>query len=225
MGIIERFKDIMSANINALLDKCEDPDKMVDQTLRTLKEDLADVKKETAGVMASEKRDLRALDETKNEISTLENAAKNALKANDSEAATKLISQKQNLESKLPGLQQNYNASHANAEKMRQMHDKLTLDIQQLEAKRANIHATIANAKATQHINEMNAGINNVGSISKFEEYEKKAQEMLDKAQSEAELNTGSNSEVEDLKTKYGSGATDQSVSEELERMKLELGL
>lgn len=36
MGIISRFKDIMSANFNALLDKCEDPEKMIDQYLRNL---------------------------------------------------------------------------------------------------------------------------------------------------------------------------------------------
>ena len=40
MGILQRFGDIMSANINALLDKCEDPAKMVDQCLRDLEKDL-----------------------------------------------------------------------------------------------------------------------------------------------------------------------------------------
>ena len=44
MGIISRFKDIMSANINALLDKMEDPEKMVDQYLRNLESDLGKVK-------------------------------------------------------------------------------------------------------------------------------------------------------------------------------------
>ena len=48
MGILTRFTDIMKSNINALLDKCEDPAKMIDQTLRDLREDLAEVKKETA---------------------------------------------------------------------------------------------------------------------------------------------------------------------------------
>ena len=48
MGILKRFKDIMSSNINALLDKAEDPEKMIDQYLRDLQEDLRKVKSETA---------------------------------------------------------------------------------------------------------------------------------------------------------------------------------
>ena len=52
MGILKRFKDIMSSNINALLDKAEDPEKMIDQYLRDLQEDLRKVKSETATVMA-----------------------------------------------------------------------------------------------------------------------------------------------------------------------------
>ena len=55
MGIITRFKDIMAANFNALLEKVEDPEKMIDQYLRNLEEDLGEVKKETASVMADEK--------------------------------------------------------------------------------------------------------------------------------------------------------------------------
>ena len=51
-GIFERLGDILSANINAMLDKAEDPGKMVDQYLRNAKEDLAEVRKNTAGVMA-----------------------------------------------------------------------------------------------------------------------------------------------------------------------------
>lgn len=56
MSIIGRFKDIMSANINALLDKAENPEKMVDQYLRNMNSDLAKVKAETAAVMAEEQR-------------------------------------------------------------------------------------------------------------------------------------------------------------------------
>ena len=63
MGILARFKDIMSSNINALLDKMEDPEKMIDQILRNLQSDLGEVQAETAGVMAEEARAKRELAE------------------------------------------------------------------------------------------------------------------------------------------------------------------
>ena len=56
MGVIQRFKDIMSANINAMLDKAENPEKMIDQYMRNLEDDLGKVKAETASVMAEEAR-------------------------------------------------------------------------------------------------------------------------------------------------------------------------
>lgn len=82
MGIIARFKDIMAANINALLDKAEDPEKMIDQTMRNLTKDLAEVKQETAAVMADEQRCKRELDECNNEIAKMQTyAEKDSLQA------------------------------------------------------------------------------------------------------------------------------------------------
>ena len=68
MSILARFGDILKANINALLDKAEDPSKMVDQYLREMMDDLAEVKRETAGVMAQETRTKRLVDENKAEV-------------------------------------------------------------------------------------------------------------------------------------------------------------
>ena len=67
-GILNRFKDIMSSNINALLDKVEDPNKMIDQYLRNLESDLGKVKAETAAVMAEETRAKRELNECNESI-------------------------------------------------------------------------------------------------------------------------------------------------------------
>lgn len=60
-GIIKRFTDIMSSNLNALLDRAEDPAKMIDQYMRDLESDLGKVKAETAAVMAEETRAKRGL--------------------------------------------------------------------------------------------------------------------------------------------------------------------
>ena len=69
MGILDRFTDIVKANINDLLDKAEDPAKMIDQYMRELTESLAEVKEQTASVMAEETRTKRLVDEnTKSDI-------------------------------------------------------------------------------------------------------------------------------------------------------------
>ena len=81
MGILSRFKDIMSANINALLDKVEDPEKMIDQCLRNMGDDLVKVKQETASVMAQEKACKRQVDDCQAEIDKMQSYAVKALTA------------------------------------------------------------------------------------------------------------------------------------------------
>ena len=95
MGILTRFTDIMKSNINALLDKCEDPAKMIDQTLRDLREDLAEVKKETANIIADAKSADRQVKECEEEITKYTAAAQNALKAGNEDDARTLIAKKQ----------------------------------------------------------------------------------------------------------------------------------
>ena len=94
MGILTRFKDIMSANINALLDKAEDPEKMIDQYLRNLESDLGKVKAETASVMADEKRAKRELDECDKDVKEMEQYAMKAVKAGDDSAAKRFLEKK-----------------------------------------------------------------------------------------------------------------------------------
>ena len=123
MGILTRFKDIMSANINALLDKCEDPEKMIDQYMRNLESDLGKVKAETASVMAEETRCKRELDECTADVAKYQSYAEKALRAGNEADARTFLEKKQQLVSKQATLQQTYNIAADNAAKMRQMHD------------------------------------------------------------------------------------------------------
>ena len=106
MGILKRFKDIMSSNINALLDKAEDPEKMIDQYLRDLQEDLRKVKSETATVMAEEQRCKRQLDECDAEIAKMQTYAEKALVAGNEGDAMKFLEKKNQLTQKQVALQQ-----------------------------------------------------------------------------------------------------------------------
>ena len=170
MGILSRFKDIMAANINAMLDKMEDPEKMIDQCLRNLNSDLAKVKSETAGVMAQEKSCKRDLTACESEIAKMQNYAIKALEAGNEEDAKKFLAEKAKLTAKLAGLQDNYTVASENAQKMRDMHAKLTHDIEELESRREMIKSKIAVANAQEKINKMTADVSGANnSIASFE--------------------------------------------------------
>ena len=224
MGIMSRFATIMKANINDLLDKCEDPAKMVDQTLRELNESLAEVKKETAGVMAEEQRCKREYDAVVAEIGKGTGYAEKAINAGNDGDAKEFIAKKQQAEAKLPSVKQTYDVADENANKMRQMHDKLVSDINTLEGKREMIKAKVAVAKTQQKVNEVTSKTNVDGTIAAFERMEAKADRMLDSANAMAALNSAPEDSAEALAAKYDSGSVSSSVDAELAAMKAKLG-
>lgn len=179
MGILTRFKDIMSANINALLDKCEDPEKMIDQYMRNLESDLGKVKAETASVMAEETRAKRELDECTEQVNKMQSYAEKALTAGNEADARKFLEKKQQLVSTQTALQQSYEAAAANAAKMRQMHDKLVKDIESLESRKAAIKAKVATAKAQERLNSIGSSVTGANnSMAAFSKMEAKANIM-----------------------------------------------
>lgn len=224
MGMISRFKDIMSANINALLDKCEDPAKMIDEYMRQVTEQLADVKKETAAIMAEEKRTKRLVDENNEQIAKYDNLARAALSKGNEEDAKVFLKKKQDFVNNGADLQKAYDISHDNAVKMRQMHDKLTQDIQSLEQRRRNVKAKVSVAKTQEKINKVTSSMDSASSsMAAFSRMEEKADRMLDQVNSMAELNEQPKDEAAELEAKYA--GCDASVDDELAKLKEEMGL
>ena len=224
MGILTRFKDIMSANINALLDKAEDPEKMIDQCLRNLNSDLGKVKAETASIMAEESRAKRALDDIEEEITKMQAYAVKALEANNEADARKFLEQKSLLNNKLTGYKEAYELAHANATNMRAMHDKLVSDINELESRKDMIKGKLAVAKTQERINKMGSSISSANnSMASFEKYEDLANKKLDEANAMAELNRSTpENNIKDLAAKYSSPSSD--VDDELAALKASLG-
>lgn len=224
MGILSRFKDIMASNVNAVLDRMEDPSKMVDQLLRDLNDDLGKVKAETAGIMAEEKRAQRELEECKQEVAKLQEYAEKAvMQGNDADAKTFLAKKAQYVE-KQTALQQAYDLASANSQKMRQMHDKLVEQINELNGRKDAIKAKMAVAKTQEKINKIGSSISGAqNSLNAFDRMEAKANKMLDTAEAMAELNTNSaEDDLDALKSKYS--ADTSGVDDELAALKAKLG-
>ena len=225
MGILDRFSTIVKANINALLDKAEDPSKMIDQYLTELMESLAEVKKETAGVMAEESRTRAKVEANRAEVQKYADLAKKALQAGNEGDARVFIAKKQQLETAGQGLEEAYTVAKANAQKMREMHDKLVGDIEELKRRRETIKAKVAVARTQGKLNEIGAASDKAeDAMSAFQRMEEKADRMLDRETAIAELNAAPKDEAAALEEKY-SGAGPAAVDDELARLKAELGI
>lgn len=225
-NILERFNTIIKSNINALLDKAEDPAKMIDQYLLDLRESLAEVKKETAGVMAEEARCRRAYEENQRDVEKYEGLAKRALSAGSEEDAKVFLAKKLELETKGADLKKIYDTTRENADKMRQMHDKLVGDINSLETRKAAVKAKVAVAKTQEKVNEITSGAEKAsGTMEAFERMEAKADQMLDQANAMTELNAKKNDTAESLADKYEKAGSTAEVDDALAKLKAEMGL
>lgn len=223
-GILSRFKTIMEANINALLDKAEDPVKMADQLARDLEKDLGEVKAETVSVMAEEKRAKRAYDEGVAEVEKLQRYAEKAVLAGNDADAKVFLSEKTTKAANLESLKGAWDLAAANAAKMREMHDKLTEQLKQVEERKAAIRAKAAMVKSQQKANEIKSDLGG-SSLAAFDALEEKLNRKLDEAEAAAELNTKKD-DMADLMAKYDDTATvqDSGVEDELAALKAKLG-
>ena len=134
MSMIGRFREIMERNLNALLEKADDPEKMIALYLQKLKKDLGRIKSETATVMMEEQRAKRAVAECEETIAKMERYAVKATESGNERDARRFLEKKTALSAQLAELQEAYHLAAANSQKMKQMHDKLAAEISAVEA-------------------------------------------------------------------------------------------
>ena len=227
MGILTRFKDIMTANVNALLDKCEDPEKMIDQYLRNLENDMAKVKAETASIIAEEKSAKRKLDECTADMEKMTDYAKKAVAAGNDADAKQFLAKRTELVEKSTILEQQYTLASENAIKMREMHDKLASDIASLKSKRDMLKAKVKVAETKQRMNKMGSSAADAGNnLAAFDRMEDKVNRMLDEADAMATLDKSSNEvSIDNLASKYDTKSSTSEVDDELARLKAEMGM
>lgn len=203
MDILTRFEEIMSANINAMLDEAEEPAKMLDQYLRNIQNNLQNIKSEIATIMAEEKRCQRIIDKYNTEIKSLEEYAAKALEIGNEDDARVFLTKKNIMSQELPSLQELYENAKDNTQNIQKMYDKLSKDVEELERNIPMLKAKFAQAKLQGSIKQITES-----SISE------------DKADAMLELNKIADDGTDNLKNKYDTNTINSQVEEELARLK-----
>lgn len=224
-GILTRFVDIMSANVNAFMENLEgrNADKLLEKYIMDAQKDLGQVKAQTAGVMAAEKQALRRLEDCSAEIEKYERYALSAVQEGKDTDARKFLAYKRELEEKRMSLEQAYQDARENSSKMRQMTEKLGGNIHQATSRLNELRSKVTMAKSQEKLNEIGG---KMGDMSALEET---VQRRLDTAEAMAELNrpTDAEQELEKLMSKYDCPSESEeqtSLEEELQALKKRAG-
>ena len=128
MGIFTRFRDIISSNINTMLDQAEDPEKMIKLMIQEMEDTLVELKASCAGAIASRARVQRALEDAKGRADDWAARAQLALDKGREDLAREALVEKRNFIEQTESLE-------ANAGEMAEVVNQYQQDIGQLEDK------------------------------------------------------------------------------------------
>ncbi|SDY13671.1 phage shock protein A [Evansella caseinilytica] len=196
MSIIQRFKTIMASNINTLLDKADNPEKLVDQYLKELAIDFGKVKSEMTAMQMNKQRLKRQLDEYRADSNRMQLYAVKALENNEEEEARKFLEKKAALTDKAVELQNQYDGVCTSTEQMQQMYEKLAGDIRDLEARRNLLKGRAAAARTKGKLSETGSSLHHT--MSTFNRMEDDVNRALYEAEALAKLRSGSAFDIDD---------------------------
>ncbi|MBN2417859.1 MAG: phage shock protein PspA, partial [Deltaproteobacteria bacterium] len=178
MGIFTRFRDIISSNINAMLDKAEDPEKLIKLMIREMEDTLVELKASCAGVMAASKKLERNIDEVKGRVEYWAEKAPLAVSKGRDDLAREALIQKRKYAERVADLETELKEHEA-------LIDEYQNDIRQLEEKLAgarekqrmlvqrHIHAT-RKRKAQEDIRRVESS----DAIFRFDDLENRIERM-----------------------------------------------
>ena len=217
MSIFSRVADIINANVSDLLDRAEDPEKMIKMLIFEMDEQIGIARQGVAKAIAGEKKLHANLTKNRDEAAAWKTKAPAAIQHGDEDLARKCLSQKKEHEQIADGLQPQW-------ERARQTSDSLKSDLRRLEEKlqeairrRDGLIARQMAAEAQREVQTIVPSLNRAHqSFSKFDRMERRVEDIEAEAAALSDLN----GQEYDLDREIQQRARDADVELELAALK-----
>jgi phage shock protein A len=188
MGLFSRLGTLIRSNINELISKAEDPEKMLNQVLVDMKTQLVEAKKQVAVAIADEKRLKKQYETEAAKALEWEKKAMLAIKAGDDNLARAALARKAEHEEVAETLRQQWEAQKASVEQLKAALRGLDAKIEEAKRKRNILVSRQKRAEAQRTINETLTNISSTSAFDTFERMSDRVTQIEAEAEATAEI-------------------------------------
>ena len=226
MGIFTKLSTVIKSNINDLISRAENPEKMLNQIILDMRDQLAKAKREVAAAIAAERKLKSQLEDEVKQAQDWERRAVLAVQEGRDDLAKQALVRQQEHAERASVLRQTWEAQAAETEKLkgslRQLNDK----IEEAKRKRNLLIAKQKRAQAQRRIHETMSGLSDTSAFEAFNRMAEKIEEQEQRSLAQAEVTEalqGDTLETEFLQLEEGDGGGDTDAR--LAALKQEMGL
>lgn len=221
MGILERIRTVLKSNINALISKAENPEKMLNQLIIDMNESLVEAKRQVAMAIADEKKLERQLLENRGLAGEWEGKAMLAVKAGKDDLAKEALVRKGEYDGYAAGFQKEYESQHVAVEQLKDALRQLSGKIDEASRKKNLLVARAKRAEAQKQIQSTMGSLSNTSSFDTFERMAEKVDQIEAEASALGEINkiTGDQKLEDKFKELEGPASADAALGELKKKM------
>lgn len=217
MGLIDRFWRVVRANVNSLIGQAEDPEKILEQAVEDMQQDLIHLRQAVAQAIATQKRTERQASQAESVAQEWYNRAQLALAKGDENLAREALTRRRSYQETAKAMQAQLGQQKEVVTKLKDNMRTLECKISDAKTKKDLYIARARSAQASQKINEMLGNLDTGNALSAFERMEEKVLQL--EAQSEAIQELGSN----ELEKRYAALEASNDIEAELAALKANL--
>ena len=219
MGIFSRMADIINSNINALLDKAEDPQKLIQLIIQEMEDTLVEVRSSSVKVLADRKTARRRIQQLQKDVDEWENKAKLAVRKGREDLARAALYEKQVLVDEIGAIEAELKALDEHIEHLDKEIEQLQQKLNDAKGKQKTM---AMRNKTVESRLKVKTQIHRESIDDAFARYEG-LERRMDRLEGQVEsMDLGSGGET-DLHSQFDELLNDEKINDELSRLKKEL--
>lgn len=221
MGMLDRLGRAIKSNLNSIIDKAEDPAKMIAQTIEDMQDELKKARADLVSSLATVKQLEKKLKDQNEEVANWEKRAMLALEHGDDELAREALRRKKKAEGDVADTDRLREQQTTYVSELKATIDQLDRKVEELKARKNTLASQVGNARAATGNSTL--GGSNAGAVGRLREMQDKIESMEAEAEATELLVDPKKADLEEKFRKLERGETTDSLEDELASLKSRL--